>query len=114
MQPCTFGPLTELEPKDRRGLRAAVFQRGQHGKRVRVIFESRGKVEDAALELEFRRIMDTTRMRGMSDTLDFMIVSKQCNSAGLQIADMVARPIGFHVVRSSGGEMRGYGLKIYP
>lgn len=106
-------------------------QRGQKGKRVRVIFESRGKAEDDALELEFRRIMDTTRMQGMADTLDFMIVSKQCNSAGLQVADMVARPIGLrvlrpdqanrawenlqhHVVRSPKGEMRGFGLKVYP
>lgn len=106
-------------------------QRGQRGRRVRVIFESRGKAEDAALELEFRRILDSTRLRGMSETLDFMIVSKKCNSAGLQIADMVARPIGLHVLRpdqhnraweglkphiarSPRGEMRGYGLKIYP
>jgi len=106
-------------------------QREQRGKRIRVIFESRGKTEDRALELEFRRIMSVTRMRGMADTLDFMIASKQCNSAGLQVADMVARPIGIHVLRpeqsnrawenlcnhvvkSPSGEMRGYGLKIYP
>lgn len=106
-------------------------QRKQRGKRIRVIFESRGKTEDAALELEFRRIMDTTRLQGMAEMLDFMIVSKQCNSAGLQVADMVARPIGLHVIRpeqpnrawenlrghvvtSPRGDMRGYGLKIYP
>ncbi len=106
-------------------------QRGQRGHRTIVVFESRGRAEDRALELEFRRIMDTTTMRGMPETLDFMIASKQSNSPGLQVADMVARPIGLHVirpeqpnrawdnlqkhlVRSRTGDMRGFGLKIYP
>ena len=105
--------------------------RGQVGRRVFVIFESRGKDEDRELELEFRRIMDRTNMRGMPQTLNFLCVSKQVNSPGLQVADLVARPIGIHdlrpnqpnraweilrdkVVRSPEGEMYGYGLKVYP
>ncbi len=105
--------------------------RGQVGRRVFVVFESRGRDEDRELELEFRRIMDRTRMRGMPQTLNFVCVSKQVNSPGLQVADLVARPIGLHdlrpdqpnrawdvlsqkIVRSPEGAMDGYGMKIYP
>lgn len=107
------------------------IQGSQRGKKTHVIFESRGKKEDAALELEFRRIMDKTAMTGMADTLEFRCVSKAANSSGLQLADMVARPIGTHLLhpeqanrawdlvepklrRSWRGQVRGYGLKVYP
>ena len=106
-------------------------QRHQTKRIARVVFESRGAKEDRMLELEFRRIMDTTRMRGMPETLAFHCAPKSANSSGLQIADMTARPIGLHVlraeqdnragdlisrkiVRSREGRMEGYGLKIYP
>ena len=106
-------------------------QRGQARRTARVVFESRGAKEDQELELEFRRIMDTTRMRGMPETLAFHCAPKSANSSGLQIADMTARPIGLHVmrpeqpnrawdlistklVRSSKGHIEGYGLKVYP
>jgi len=106
-------------------------KRRQRGRRTMVVFESRGRSEDDALELEFRRILATTKMNGMAETLDFMFASKQSNSVGLQVADMVARPIGLHVIRpdqpnrawedlqhhvvsSSSGDIRGFGLKIYP
>lgn len=105
--------------------------RGQVARRIHVVFESRGKAEDHDLELEFRRIMDATRMSGMADTLGFCSVSKQANSTGLQIADMIARPIGLHHVRpgqrnraweaiepklrrSPRGDVDGWGIKIYP
>lgn len=106
-------------------------QRGQARRLTHVVFESRGRVEDRTLELEFRRIMDTTGMRGMPETLEFLCAPKSANSSGLQIADMTARPIGLHVmrpgqpnrawdlistkmVRSGAGHLEGYGLKIYP
>ena len=105
--------------------------RGQVGRKTFVVFEGRGRVEDKELELAFRRILDTTKMRGMAQTLDFMCVDKKTNSSGLQIADLVARPIGIHdlrpkqpnhawdvietkLVKSDDGQVRGYGLKIYP
>lgn len=105
--------------------------RGQAFRTARVVFESRGAKEDRTLELEFRRIMDTTRMRGMPETLAFHCAPKSANSSGLQIADMTARPIGLHVlrpdqpnrawdlvdskiVRSREGRIEGYGLKVYP
>lgn len=106
-------------------------QRGQSGRRTFVVFEGRGKKEDAELELEFRRIMDTTRLRGMAETLTFKCASKQANSSGLQVADLVARPIAIHdlrpeqpnhawdilepkLARSKDGRLQGYGLKTYP
>jgi hypothetical protein len=105
--------------------------RKQVGRKTYVVFESRGSKEDTELELEFRRIMDTTKMRGMPQTLEFKCASKQTNSSGLQVADLVARPIGVHdmrpsqanhawdiidgkLVRSKDDKLNGYGLKIYP
>ena len=106
--------------------------RKQVGRPTYVVFESRGKNEDAALELEFCRIMDQTKMRGMSQTLHFMCVSKHTNSSGLQVADLVARPIGIHDMRPAqpnhawdiidrklvrspdGSKLHGFGLKVYP
>jgi hypothetical protein len=139
--------IRKEEFKRRRGIRTSPYsvalefgvervflqlqQRKQVGRRVHVVFESRGKKEDAELELEFRRIMNSTRMIGMAETLEFMCVSKLTNSTGLQVADMVARPIGVHclrpnqpnhawsvlekkIVRSRDGRIDGYGLKVYP
>jgi hypothetical protein len=105
--------------------------RGQVGRSTSVIFESRGLNEDRQLELEFRRIMDATKMMGMAQTMQFRIANKQVNSSGLQLADMVARPIGLKVMRpnqpnrawdmiepkfprSPRGNIHGYGLKVYP
>lgn len=116
------------------GLERVFFQlqdRGQVGRVTSVIFESRGRAEDQLLELEFRRIMDTTKVAGMAQTLQFRIASKQVNSSGLQLADMIARPIGLRVMkpqqpnrawdliepklaRSREGRTNGYGLKVYP
>lgn len=105
--------------------------RGQRGRLTHIVFERRGRQEDEALELEFRRIMDKTRLGGMSDSLDVVFAHKQANSAGLQLADMVARPIGrrllapdqpnraWDIVRgklrqSPKGAIQGWGLKCYP
>lgn len=106
-------------------------QRGQSGKKTFVIFESRGKKEDNELELEFRRLMDRTRIQGIPATFEFLTAEKKINSSGLQLADMVARPIGLHVLkpdqsnravdiiltklrRSPSGDTLGWGLKVLP
>ena len=77
----------------------------QKGKSTKIIFESRGHKEDNELELEFRRICDNEGSWGYR-SLDFKImnfesafVSKQENLAGLQIADLIARPIGLNSLR---------------
>ncbi|WP_311950995.1 DUF3800 domain-containing protein [Halomonas piscis] len=105
--------------------------RGQRGKLTHVIFEQRGLQEDQALELEFRRIKDRSRLEGLEETLEIVMASKKANSAGLQLADMVARPIGRHLLnseqtnrafdlltnkfrRNQSGNVKGWGLKVYP
>lgn len=107
-------------------------EQGQ-GKRVtHIVFESRGKKEDRDLELEFRRIRDGANWwRVNFDCLDICFANKQVNSAGLQLADMTARPIGLRVLRpnqpnrahdiirkklrrSPGGRTAGWGFKVFP
>lgn len=106
-------------------------QRSAARRETVVVFESRGEKEDRELQDEFDRIMDRTRMRGMAESFRFQIASKQANSTGLQIADLVARPIGTHLLKpeqpnrawerlvdrmpkSRDGSVHGWGLKVYP
>ncbi len=76
-----------------------LMSRNQSGRETFVVFESRGKREDQELESEFRRITEGHTIDDKSVSLNFLAVDKKVNSSGLQIADMVARPIGLHVLR---------------
>ncbi len=104
---------------------------GQWERTTHVVFEARGKKEDAALELEFRRVCERGNYLGRSYPFRIVFPGKQINSAGLQLADLTARPIGRHVLepdqpnrafqvitakldRGPSGEVEGYGLKCYP
>lgn len=71
----------------------------QHELSTGLIVESRGKVEDRQLELEFLKI--TKSLVGPKGNLPFrmLFANKQVNSTGLQIADLVARPIGIHFLK---------------
>lgn len=62
-----------------------------------ILFECRGLKEDKDLELEFRRVCDENKT---NKKLPFQIilVDKKRNSAGLQLADLIARPIGRHIL----------------
>lgn len=78
---------------------------GETGKRVHVQFESRGRQEDAELELEFRRICNNGSSWGYR-RVDFqklqfahLFVDKRSNSTGLQLADLVARPLALRHLR---------------
>ncbi|MGI9488844.1 MAG: DUF3800 domain-containing protein [Geminicoccaceae bacterium] len=79
---------------------------GQAGKHVNVLFESRGKREDAELELEFLRITANQANWGYRQpdftycSFEPIFVEKKANSTGLQLADLTARPIGLSVLRS--------------
>jgi Protein of unknown function (DUF3800) len=101
------------------------------GAKTHIVFECRGKKEDADLELAFRRIRDGANMRGPMPFLDIVFAKKAINSAGLQVADLTARPIGLNVLRpdqanrayddiqpklrrSPQGEVVGWGLKVFP
>jgi hypothetical protein len=104
---------------------------GQGERTTHIQVECRGKAEDAKLELEFRRICDGRNMIGKMPNLDIRFMDKKHNSTGLQLADMVAHPIGRHVIkpdqanraydilepkfrRGPGGRVKGFGLKIFP
>jgi hypothetical protein len=101
-----------------------------------VVVECRGKKEDAELELEFRRVCAGENKFGKPLPFEVVFADKKTNSTGLQLADLVARPIGLSVVRPeqanrafevlkrkffcSGGRknvgvgFEGWGLKIHP
>jgi len=96
-----------------------------------IVVECRGKKEDAALELEFRRIRDGANRWGRLDGLELVFADKKSNLAGLQLADLTARPIGLHVLRpeqnnrayqiiekkfhrSPDGSADGWGFKVFP
>jgi len=113
-----------------------LMEKQQESKRTHVVVECRGKKEDGELELEFRRICDGANRKKISLPFDVVFADKRANSAGLQLADLVARPIGLNVLRPeqgnrafdvltrkffcSGGRQNvgkgfeNWGLKIYP
>jgi hypothetical protein len=96
-----------------------------------IIVECRGKREDDELELEFRRICGGANYRREHFSLEPRFVPKSGNVPGVQIADLVARPIARHIMepsqtnrayavietkldRSPSGSVLGWGLKIFP
>lgn len=101
------------------------------GGMTHVVCEARGKQEDADLELSFRRICDGDNYNRIRLPFEPVIVDKRANATGLQLADLVARPIGLHALkpaqpnrawdvvegklhRSPDGRIEGYGLKSFP
>ena len=72
-------------------------ERQQTQKRTHIIFECRGKKEDKDLELEFRRVCDGANQWGVLP-FDIILADKKSNSCGLQLADLIARPIGRYVL----------------
>jgi len=97
---------------------------------LHVVFEARGKREDAELELEFRRVCDVN-VTGRKLAFEPVFSKKSANHCGLQLADLMARPIGLHVMRpnqtnraydmlaqkfrrSPQGIAEGWGFKCYP
>lgn len=109
-------------------LRAA----GQLALKTHVVVEQRGRREDNDLELAFRRIRDGENQQGPMPALEIVFADKKTNSAGLQLADLTARPIGRHVLDPEqanraweiverklyrhGAMQRvpGWGLKVFP
>lgn len=62
-----------------------------------VVVESRGKREDAELGMAFAALSSPAgTLAGCN--LDLVFASKAHNHSGMQLADMVARPIGRHVL----------------
>jgi len=104
---------------------------GQHDFETMVVFEARGKKEDAELELEFRRVCDGLNSLNLKLSFNCIIKSKLANSGGLQLADLIARPIGRKVINPAqenrafeiietklaqdpDSKEKNWGLKLYP
>jgi hypothetical protein len=104
---------------------------GQADLPTHVVVESRGKREDAELELEFRRIVEGENPFSRPLPFRLVMADKRANSEGLQLADMVARPVALAVLRpdqpnraydilrgkfwrNADGCVDDYGLKVYP
>ncbi len=108
--------------------RLAYFLNKRGEKRpVTVAFEARGRNEDEDLELTCLRLMQAPALAGR---FHIKILPKISNCCGLQLADLIARPIGryvldpgqpnraFDIIRQkmdkSGDKIDGYGLKVFP
>lgn len=96
-----------------------------------VVFERRGKREDEELGEAFQRVRGGANALAAQLPLEMVLADKKSNSAGLQLADLVARPIGRKLLnpaqpnraydilepkfrRSPSGKIRGWGLKVFP
>ena len=101
--------------------------------------ESRGKKEDGKLREEFNRIcsgnstlsFDSHLLSRIFSKMRLYFHKKEENIVGIQLADLIARPIGISYLRpnqqnrayesilrkfrtGSAGKIKGYGLKIFP
>lgn len=111
-------------------------EKQQVAHKTHIVVECRGKKEDKELELEFRRIGDGNNRLGVNLPFEIVFADKKENAIGLQLADLVSRPIGiqcfkpaqhnraFEVLKDKfyckggrscvGVEYESYGLKIFP
>jgi hypothetical protein len=105
--------------------------KGQGGRVTAVVCEARGAKEDKEIELAFRRVCDGDNRSKQPYPLTIVVADKKTNSEGLQLADLVARPVGLHVLRpnqpnrawdvlqtklfkGAHGVVQGNGLKVFP
>lgn len=113
-----------------------LLEKNQDDALTHVVVECRGAKEDKDLELEFRRICDGANRLNQRLPFEIIFADKKTNSTGLQLADLVARPVGIHVLRprqenrafdvlkrkffccggreNVGEGYENWGLKIYP
>ncbi|WP_085784985.1 DUF3800 domain-containing protein [Candidatus Nucleicultrix amoebiphila] len=103
-------------------------QKNQESKLTHILVEARGKKEDKDLELEYWRIVkgqnQANKLNYTVDNGPFQIhfVSKIANMAGMQIADLVSRPIGRSVINPNQSNQAWdilknklfEGLKVFP
>lgn len=106
-------------------------EQGQEQKTTHLVVEGRGRKEDRDLELEFRRICQGDNFHRKPLPFEILTADKKVNSIGLQLADLIAYPIGrqlhrpeqpyrpYQIVevkfrRSPKGIFKGWGLKIFP
>ncbi len=104
---------------------------GQSSRPTAVIVERRGRREDSELELAFRRVCDGANALRKVLSFHLVMIPKSSNSAGLQLTDLMARPVAlrhlrpdqpnraFDIIqtkfrRSPEGRIEGWGLKKLP
>ena len=80
-------------------LRSFLAEKKQDELQTHVVVECRGKKEDSELELEFRRICDGNNSGNRHLPFDIVFADKKTNLTGLQLADLVARPVGLSYIR---------------
>ncbi|MDE5767309.1 MAG: DUF3800 domain-containing protein [Malacoplasma sp.] len=93
---------------------------------TKIFIESRDKNQNIELELFSRRIIDQNNYN-----FELKTIKKSHNSIGLQIADLIAKPISLHFIKpnqenrafniikkkfysNDKGNFYGYGLKFFP
>lgn len=108
-----------------------IAEKGQADRTTTVVCECRGAKEDGELELEFRRVCDGKNVLRQAMNFEIVMSDKRTNCEGLQLSDLLARPIGLHVMkpeqknrawdiieakmfRNAYGVLRGNGLKVFP
>lgn len=104
---------------------------GQGHTTTHIIVERRGRREDTELELAFRRVCDGSNALNKPFPFQLVMIPKSANSAGLQLTDLMARPIAlkhlrpgqpnraFDIInnkfrRSPAGKVEGWGIKVLP
>ena len=74
--------------------------RGQHEITTRIIVESRGKNDDRRLSQEYQALRSSAiSSRRTLANFELQFDAKGNNTAGVQIADLIAAPIGSHIAR---------------
>lgn len=113
-----------------------LLEKGEEKQKTHVVVECRGSKEDKELELEFRRVCDGNNRLGIELPFEVLFSDKKVMSSGLQLADLVARPIGLNLLKPDqlnrafdvltkkffcdggrekvGDGFEGVGMKIYP
>lgn len=82
------------------------------------------------MELEFERVCQGANFKGEKLPFRLELADKRTNCSGLQLADLLARPIGRKIMDpktpnrafdilygkfyQSGGQVEGRGLKVFP
>lgn len=81
-----------------------LLSKNQHGRLTHIIAEGRGKREDKLLKEEFDCVLSNAYDAKQSHKRDYTLTpmelkfaKKAANSTGLQLADLVGRPVGSHV-----------------
>ena len=110
---------------------ASHFELTESSPRMHLVCESRGQREDDELELAVRRICDGQNYGRAKLPFEAVFSGKSSAMAGMELADLIARPIGRYLLkpeqtnrawdglkakfrRGPEGQIKGWGLKVFP